>query len=127
MKPKAVRATAATLTNSTNCSQFASGGDSWNVRASGRKTRACTSAIAAPPQIFPSTIAQRRTGATSTDCRKPSLRSSITEIVVKMAVNSTISITLPGNEYSRKPGASELPSENDELNPAANSSQNSTG
>ena len=53
-------------------------------------------------------------------------RSSITEIVVKMAVNITISITLPGKEYSPNRVESVPPNEKDELKPAANRIQNRT-
>ena len=49
-----------------------------------------------PPSTLPSTIAERGTGATSTDSRKPSLRSSITDIMVKIEVNSTIMMSAPG-------------------------------
>ena len=38
-----------------------------------------------PPASFPSTIESRGTGATSTPCKKPSRRSSITLIVEKIA------------------------------------------
>ena len=50
---------------------------------------------------MPSTIDQRGIGATSTDCRNPSRRSSMIEIVAKMAVNSRISTSVPGKKYSR--------------------------
>src|SRR5450755_4172335 len=49
-----------------------------------------------PPSTLPSTMAERGTGATSTESRKPSLRSSITDIMVKMEVNSTIMMSAPG-------------------------------
>ena len=42
-----------------------------------------------PPRTLPSTMAERGTGATSTESKKPSLRSSITDIMVKIDVNST--------------------------------------
>ena len=38
-------------------------------------------------------------GATSTDCKKPSCRSSIMEMVEKIAVNKTISAIVPGKKY----------------------------
>ena len=40
--------------------------------------------------------AVRDAGATSTACRKPLWRSSMTDMVVKIEVNSTTSITMPG-------------------------------
>ncbi len=49
-----------------------------------------------PPITLPSTIAVRGTGATSTESRKPSLRSSMTDIMVKIEVKSTIMINAPG-------------------------------
>src|ERR1017187_10097209 len=42
-----------------------------------------------PPSTLPSTMAARGTGATRTESRKPSLRSSITDIMVKIEVKST--------------------------------------
>ena len=53
-------------------------------------------AIATPPRLLPSTSATRDTGAASTACRKPWWRSSMTEIVEKIAVNSSVSTTTPG-------------------------------
>ena len=49
-----------------------------------------------PPITFPKTTAERGTGATRTESKKPSLRSSITDIIVKIEVNSTIMISAPG-------------------------------
>ncbi len=66
-----------------------------------RKIRPCSVASVAPPSTLPSTMTERLTGATSTESRKPSLRSSITDIMVKMAVKSTIMISAPGKKYSR--------------------------
>jgi hypothetical protein len=56
----------------------------------------CTVAIATPPRLLPSTSATRETGAASTAWRKPWWRSSMTEIVEKIAVNSSVSTTTPG-------------------------------
>ena len=61
-----------------------------------RKTSPCAAASVVPPSTLPSTMAARGTGATSTDSRKPSLRSSITDIMVKIAVKSTIITSVPG-------------------------------
>ena len=58
----------------------------------------CSMAIAAPPSTLPSTIDQRGTGATSTPCKKPSRRSSMIEIVAKIAVNSRIITSVPGKK-----------------------------
>ena len=52
------------------------------------------------PSTLPSTIAMRETGATSTDCRNPSRRSSITEIVEKIAVKRRIIRGVPGRNSS---------------------------
>ena len=41
-------------------------------------------------------MAARGTGATSTESRNPSLRSSMTDIMVKIAVKSTIITKVPG-------------------------------
>jgi len=43
-------------------------------------------------------------GATSTESRKPSRRSSITDIAEKMEVKSTTITTVPGKKYCRYPG-----------------------
>jgi len=51
-----------------------------------------------PPSNFPSTIASGATGATSTPWRKPSRRSSMTEMVEKTAVKSRMSTTVPGKK-----------------------------
>ena len=64
--------------------------------ASARKIAACMSAMATPPSVLPSTSAARDAGATSTACKKPLWRSSITDIVVKIDVNRTTSMTMPG-------------------------------
>src|SRR5262245_5513969 len=69
------------------------------VKQSNKNTAACASAISAPPKILPNTIDQRGTGATSTACKNPSRRSSMTEIVAKMAVNKTIITSVPGKKY----------------------------
>ena len=47
-------------------------------------------------RTFPRTVAQRDTGAINTDCKNPSLRSSIIEIVEKIAVKSRMSTSVPG-------------------------------
>ena len=60
----------------------------------------CSRAIAAPPMILPNTMAQRGAGATRTDCRNPSRRSSMIEIVAKMAVNIRIMANVPGKKNS---------------------------
>ncbi len=64
--------------------------------ASARKIAACIEAMVTPPSVLPSTSDARETGATSTACRKPWWRSSITEIVVKIDVKSRVSMTMPG-------------------------------
>ncbi len=46
-------------------------------------------------------MASRGTGATSTPCRNPSLRSSMMDMDEKMAVNSTTIIRAPGKKYCR--------------------------
>ena len=47
------------------------------------------------------TIAERDAGLTSTPCRNPSLRSSMTVMVEKIAVKSRIITSAPGKKYSR--------------------------
>jgi hypothetical protein len=46
-------------------------------------------------------MTERLTGATSTESRKPLLRSSMTDIMVKMAVNNTIMMSAPGKKNAR--------------------------
>src|SRR5262249_44753818 len=48
-----------------------------------------TAATAAEPSDFPTTSDAREPGATSTACRNPAWRSSITDTVAKMDANST--------------------------------------
>ena len=61
-----------------------------------RKINPCAVARVVPPKTLPRTMAARGTGATITDSRKPSLRSSITDIMVKIAVKRTIMTNTPG-------------------------------
>src|SRR2546426_1768632 len=68
--------------------------------ASTRRTSPCATARTVPPSTLPRTKIERGTGATRTDCRKPSRRSSMTDTVEKMAVNSRIITTTPGKKYS---------------------------
>ncbi len=63
-----------------------------------RKMIPCTAASVAPPSTFPKTMDERLTGAASTDSRNPSLRSWISDIMLKMAVKSTIMATDPGKK-----------------------------
>ena len=51
---------------------------------------------AVPPAIFPRAMLERGTGATITDCRKPSRRSSMIDIVEKIEVKSIMSTIVPG-------------------------------
>ena len=53
-----------------------------------------------PPNTFPRTMTDLGTGAASTPCRNPSRRSSMIEIVEKIAVNITIRTATPGKKYS---------------------------
>ena len=72
--------------------------DSGNPASGASRSRIATwmLAMATPPRLLPSTSARRDTGAASTACRKPWWRSSITEMVEKIAVNSSVSTTTPG-------------------------------
>ncbi len=65
-----------------------------------KNTMPCSMAMAAPPRILPITIAHRGTGATSTPCKKPSRRSSMIEIVAKIAVNNRIITSVPGKKWA---------------------------
>ena len=71
--------------------------------------------------------AERLAGETSTESRKPSRLSSITDIMVKIEVKSTIMMSAPGKKYSRKccPPLPEVRIE--EPKPEPITSQNSTG
>ena len=51
-----------------------------------------------PPRHLPETIDARETGATSTPCKKPSRRSSMTDTVEKIAVKRRMSTTVPGKK-----------------------------
>src|SRR5690606_28747193 len=90
-----------------------------------KNTAACTQAIADPPSTLPTKTGQRPTGATRTDCMNPSRRSSMTEMVAKMAVNSTINAIVPGKKYSMK-FCSPAPT-NEPCKPVPKSNQNSSG
>ena len=62
---------------------------------------ACARAMVEPPMILPRTIARRETGATSTPWRKPVDRSSMMEMVEKMAVKRMTMTSMPGMKYVR--------------------------
>jgi hypothetical protein len=49
---------------------------------------------------LPSTSASRGVGATSTDSRNPSRRSSMIEMFAKIDAKSTTSVTAPGKKNS---------------------------
>src|SRR2546425_8743260 len=68
--------------------------------ASATRMSPCATARNVPPSTLPRTKIDRGTGATRTDCRKPSRWSSMTDTVEKMAVNSRIITTTPGKKYS---------------------------
>src|SRR5581483_8567316 len=59
-------------------------------------------ASVAPPSTLPNTMDDRLTGAASTESRKPSLRSWMSDIMLKIAVKSTIMTTAPGKRKKRK-------------------------
>ena len=59
-------------------------------------------ATVAPPAHLPTTIAPRRTGATSISRRKPNSRSQTIEIAENSAVNRTVIAITPGNMKVRK-------------------------
>jgi hypothetical protein len=69
--------------------------------ASARKTIPCSQASVAPPNTLPATIENRETGATSTPWRNPSWRSSMREMVEKIAAKRMTSTMVPGKKYSR--------------------------
>ncbi|CAM4327309.1 hypothetical protein COSO111634_37625 [Corallococcus soli] len=50
------------------------------------------------PSALPSTTASLEPGPASTAWRKPSLRSSMTVMVAKMALKSTTIVTTPGKK-----------------------------
>ena len=64
--------------------------------ASIRKSTPCSMARVVPPSACPSTMLMRGTGATSTPCRNPALRSSMTAMVAKIAVNKRTKMMVPG-------------------------------
>ena len=66
--------------------------------ASGAKIRSispCIHPSVADPRILPSTRLVRGAGETSIESRKPSRRSSMIEIVEKIAENITVSTSVP--------------------------------
>ena len=97
-KPSAVRENATRKMTTIVSNRLA--GVKWIPRAGAntRKISPCKVARVAPPRTLPSTITVRLTGATRTDRKNPSLRSSITDIMVKMAVNRTIMRSAPGKK-----------------------------
>ena len=58
----------------------------------------CARARRVPPAIFPAATANGETGETTTACRNPSRRSSMTEIVEKIAAKRTTRTTVPGKK-----------------------------
>ena len=56
----------------------------------------CAVATVAPPAVLPTTMAERRTGATSISRRNPNSRSHTMEIALKIAVDTTLIATMPG-------------------------------
>ena len=69
--------------------------------ASASSTTACPTASVVPPSSRLTTIAERGAGEARTPCRKPASRSVITEMAEKIAVNTTISASVPGKKYAR--------------------------
>src|SRR5262245_12812500 len=91
---------ATTASNSGHCPQrtvIPTSGDSSST------SPPCITASVVTPRIFPSTKLSREAGATSTERRNPSRRSSITEMFEKMDVKRRIMSTVPGKKYSRYP------------------------
>jgi len=66
------------------------------IGASSTNSALCESATPVAPRLLPTTIDIREPGATITACKKPLWRSSITLIVVKIAVDSTTITSTPG-------------------------------
>src|ERR1035441_9832565 len=98
MKPSAVSEKATRKIASTVNPKLASVKCTPNAGAKTRKMSPCAVAKVAPPSTLPSTMTERLTGATRTESRNPSLRSSITDIMVQMAVKSTIMIRDPADD-----------------------------
>ena len=94
--PSDVKPSDASSISPVTCISFQAVNSTGNVNASSKNSQPCMTASIAPPATLPSTIDQRGSGATSTDCRNPSRRSSISEMVEKMAVNSRINTNVPG-------------------------------
>ena len=66
------------------------------IGASKTNRNPCREANVAPPRILPRTKPDRETGATRTESKNPSFRSSIIEMVEKMAVKRTTMTIVPG-------------------------------
>jgi hypothetical protein len=64
--------------------------------ASRRRMIACPNERIVPPSILPSAMLILDIGATITDCRKPTCRSSIIEIDEKIEENNMIRRIVPG-------------------------------
>src|SRR2546425_7662050 len=69
--------------------------------ASKRRTAACNNAIVVPPSTLPKTRLSREMGATRTESRNPSARSSMTEMLEKIEEKRRTIITVPGKKYSK--------------------------
>ena len=61
-----------------------------------RIIRPCTTAVVAPPAVWPSMISSRLTGATSVSFRNPNCLSQMIWIPEKTDVNRTLIATIPG-------------------------------
>ncbi len=70
----------------------------WSVKLSSKNTAACASAIT-PREYFAAHHRPPRHRRYEDDCKNPSRRSSMTEIVAKMAVNKMIITNVPGKKY----------------------------
>ena len=67
------------------------------------KMSPCSQARVADPRVLPSTMELRGAGDTSIDSRKPSRRSSISDIVENTAENITVRVSAPGKKNARSP------------------------
>src|SRR6476660_3745180 len=100
--PNAVNVNASSSNSATSVSNSTGEYGTWTNPAKQSMTTPWNVATVAPPRDFPTTIAPRRTGATSISRRNPNSRSHTIETAEKIAVNRIVIEITPGNMNVRK-------------------------
>src|SRR5262245_49787255 len=126
MTPSAVSANARTAISTTSVPSSTGEYGTPTAPANTNISTPWTVATEAPPRHLPSTIAPRRTGATSISRRKPNSRSQTTDAAEKSAVNITAIDSTPGNRKVRSP-TPPVPAGTIDDNPVPSTNRKSSG